>query len=128
MMAMSRFAGGAERQAPVPAEGREQDRRARSNDLRLIAASREPCPSPAAEASWSTTTAATMTSPLITICQNSETPSSTSPSLSTPITNAPTSVPPMLPRPPDSEVPPRTTAAIAESSNVSPVAGCAACS
>ena len=37
-------------------------------------------------------------------------------------------VPPIVPRPPDMEVPPRTAAAIALSSNVSPVAGCAAIS
>ena len=67
-----------------------------------------------------------MTRPLITICQNSDTPSSTRPSASTPMTNAPMSVPPIVPRPPISDVPPSTTAAIAFSSKVSPVAGCAA--
>ena len=55
-----------------------------------------------------------------------ETPSSTRPSARTPITNAPMSVPRMVPRPPISDVPPRTTAAMAFSSNVSPVAGWAA--
>ena len=38
---------------------------------------------------WSRTTARTMTRPLTTICQNSETPSSTRPSARTPMTNAP---------------------------------------
>ena len=63
--------------------------------------------------------------PLMTICQNSETPSITSPSARTPITNAPISDPVTDPRPPISEVPPSTTAAIAFNSKLSPVAGCA---
>ena len=77
---------------------------------------------------WSTTTAAMMTTPLMTICQNELTPSITSPSPSMPITKAPMIVPAIVPRPPDSEVPPSTAAAIALSSKVSPDAGCAATS
>ncbi len=45
-----------------------------------------------------------------------------------PITKAPMIVPPIVPRPPDIEVPPSTAAAIALSSKVVPVAGCAAIS
>ncbi|MCY1557955.1 hypothetical protein D9M68_948500 [compost metagenome] len=41
-----------------------------------------------------------------------------------PMTKAPMIVPPMVPRPPDIDVPPRTAAAIAFSSNELPVAGC----
>ena len=52
----------------------------------------------------------------------------TRPSARTPITKAPMSEPVTEPRPPMSDVPPRTTAAIALSSKVSPVAGCAASS
>src|SRR5678816_3785787 len=73
-------------------------------------------------------TATTMTAPLITVCQNSDTPSSTIPLNSTPMTKAPMIVPPMVPRPPVNEVPPSTTTAIALSSNEPPVAGCAATS
>ncbi len=69
-----------------------------------------------------------MTSPLITICQNELTPIITSPSDRIPITKAPTIVPPIVPLPPDIDVPPRTAAAIALSSKLSPVAGCEAIS
>ena len=62
------------------------------------------------------------------ICQNELTPSITRPSPKMPITNAPMMVPQIVPRPPDSDVPPSTVAAIAFSSNVSPLAGCAATS
>ena len=48
------------------------------------------------------------------------------PSLSTLMTRMPTIVPPMVPRPPDMEVPPSTTEAMAFISHDSPVAGCAA--
>ena len=44
------------------------------------------------------------------------------------MTKAPMIVPTIVPRPPDSEVPPRTTAAMALSSKNLPVAGCAATS
>lgn len=69
-----------------------------------------------------------MTRPLITICQNSETPHITMPSEMTPITNAPIIVPPIVPIPPAIDVPPKTAAAIAFISHVSPEAGCAASS
>jgi len=49
----------------------------------------------------------------MTICQNSETPIKMRPSANTPMTKAPMIVPPTPPRPPMSEVPPSTTAAIA---------------
>jgi hypothetical protein len=62
---------------------------------------------------WSRMTAARITNPLITFCQNSDTPSITSPSLNTPITKAPMIVPPILPIPPERLVPPNTAAAIA---------------
>src|ERR1043166_1725823 len=76
--------------------------------------------------SWSSATAPTITAPLMTICQNSLTPSMTIPSPRMPMTQAPISVPPIVPRPPASEAPPSTTAAMALSSKVSPEAGCAA--
>ena len=77
---------------------------------------------------WSITTAATITSPLITICQKDDTPIMINPSDRMPITKAPMIVPIMRPRPPDIDVPPRTAAAIAFSSKNSPVAGWAALS
>ena len=63
----------------------------------------------------------------MTVCQKVDTPIMTSPSDRMPMTKAPMMVPPMRPRPPDIEVPPSTAAAMAFSSKVSPVAGCAAC-
>ena len=69
-----------------------------------------------------------MTRPLITICQNELTPIITRPSDRMPMTKAPTIVPPIVPRPPDIEVPPSTAAAMALSSKLSPVAGCEAIS
>src|SRR5690606_38151657 len=77
---------------------------------------------------WSTTTATMITRPLITICQNELTPIITNPSERMPITKAPMIVPPMVPRPPDMDVPPRTAAAMAFSSRFVPVAGCEAIS
>ena len=59
----------------------------------------------------------------MTICQNEETPIMTRPSERMPMTKAPMMVPPIVPRPPDIEVPPRTAAAMALSSKLSPVAG-----
>ena len=44
------------------------------------------------------------------------------------MTKAPMMVPPIVPRPPDIEVPPSTAAAMAFSSKLSPVAGCEAIS
>ena len=61
----------------------------------------------------------------MTICQNVETPTITSPSARKPMTNAPISAPRTAPRPPDSDAPPITTAAIALSSKVSPACGAA---
>jgi hypothetical protein len=74
---------------------------------------------------WSRITASTITVPLITICQNVETPTITRPSARKPMTNAPIRAPRTVPRPPISDVPPITTAAIALSSNVSPAWGAA---
>ena len=62
----------------------------------------------------------------MTCCQNEETPIIVMPSLSTLMTSAPTMVPPMVPMPPDMDVPPNTTEAMAFISQLSPAAGCAA--
>src|SRR5690606_12792426 len=61
-------------------------------------------------------TAIKITSPLTTCCQNGETPNNTRPLFSTPIITAPSTVPIIKPRPPDKDVPPITTAAIASNS------------
>src|SRR3954465_14004384 len=74
---------------------------------------------------WSRITARTITAPLISICQNVETPRITRPSARKPMTNAPMSAPRTAPRPPISDAPPIPTAAIALSSNVSPAWGAA---
>jgi hypothetical protein len=50
----------------------------------------------------------------------------TRPSERMPITNAPMIVPPIVPRPPDMEVPPRTAAAMAFNSNDAPTAASSA--
>src|SRR3954453_4877387 len=74
---------------------------------------------------WSRITARTITAPLMSICQNVETPTITSPSARKPMTNAPIRAPRTLPRPPISDVPPMTPAAIAFSSNEVPAWGAA---
>ena len=66
--------------------------------------------------SWSTATAKMMTAPLMTCCQNDDTPTMTRPSARKPMTNAPMRVPRIVPRPPESAAPPMTTAAMAFSS------------
>ena len=66
-----------------------------------------------------------MTAPLMAICQNVDTPTSTRPSLRNPITKAPMSTPRTFPRPPVRAAPPMTTAAMALSSKVSPSCGAA---
>ncbi len=68
------------------------------------------------ELALSIITANKITPPLTTCCQNGETLSRTSPLFSTPMMMAPCTVPNTLPRPPDSEVPPITTAAMESSS------------
>ena len=61
-------------------------------------------------------TAARMTKPLTTCCQKGETSSRNRPLFSTPMIRQPSTVPNTLPRPPESDVPPITTAAIESSS------------
>ncbi len=58
-------------------------------------------------------TAIRITAPFTTCCQNGDTFNNTRPLFSTPMITAPITVPPILPLPPDKEVPPITTAAIA---------------
>ncbi len=65
---------------------------------------------------WSTATARMITAPVMTFCQNGETPTMTRPLARKPITKAPMIVPRTVPRPPDSAAPPMTTAAMAFSS------------
>ena len=74
----------------------------------------------------STATATIITAPLMVSCQKTETPIRTNPSTKKPITKAPISVPRTVPRPPESAVPPITTAALALSSENSPIFGRAA--
>ena len=65
---------------------------------------------------WSTATARMMTAPVITCCQNGDTPTMTRPLARKPMTKAPMIVPRTVPRPPESAAPPMTTAAMAFSS------------
>src|SRR5260221_509802 len=65
---------------------------------------------------WSMATAIRITSPFITCCQKGDTSSKTRPLFSTPMMRQPRTVPKIEPRPPESEVPPMTTAAIESNS------------
>ncbi len=73
----------------------------------------------------SSATAARITNPFTTCCQNGETFSKNNPLFSTPIIRQPSTVPSTVPRPPESDVPPITTAAMESSSYPRPALGCA---
>src|SRR6478672_8797775 len=80
------------------------------------------------ELARSTATVTTITIPLTTNCQSGDTPSKPKPLFKTPIIKQPRTVPQMEPRPPESDVPPITTAAIELSSSPIPTLGSAASS
>jgi len=61
---------------------------------------------------WSTLTASSSTTPRATFCQNDDTSISVSPLSSVPRISTASAVPHTEPRPPNSEVPPSTTAAM----------------
>src|SRR5579871_1638709 len=71
----------------------------------------------------STHTAATITTPITTVCQAADTLSRLRPLRRTPIISAPTKVPLTVPTPPKKLAPPMTTAAIESSSAPTPAKG-----
>ena len=68
--------------------------------------------------------ASNITIPFTTVCQKEFTFIRLSPLLKIPMISAPTKVPPSFPYPPDIDVPPTTTAAMASISAPSPAVGC----
>src|SRR5690606_8701165 len=72
---------------------------------------------------WSMATARMMRRPTVNSCQRTSTPASARPLRNTPTISAPTSMPMIEPLPPNSEVPPITTAVMASRLAVCPASG-----